>query len=160
MSREIHFYESLNVIPDNVKVFHDWQSSCDVINKMQFEHIHTTQMCMLSTSLMINGYKVFVHQQNGVVYELHLWDKDHQDDYAVRAGQNLYGMWAANVFRVAKTVDDYVAATQAWGNQIVKYTINGMEYTAAEIPNNIRTQIVNHYKFHAKSAMVEMKTQT
>lgn len=159
MAKEVHFYESLNVIPDDVKVFHDWQSARVAIQKMQLEHLHTTQMCLLSTSLMTNGYSVFVHQQNGVVYELHLQDEKHQDDYAVRVGQNLYGMWAANVFRIAKTVDDYVEATQEWKNPSLKYNINGVTYTAEEIPDDMKSQIVNHYKLHAKLSMVEMKTQ-
>ena len=92
MEKEIHFYESLDVIPDNVKVFYDWQSSSDAIEEMRLDEIHTTQMCLLSTSLFLNGYQVFVHQKNGVVYQLHLQDKNHQSDHCVRVGQNMYAI--------------------------------------------------------------------
>ena len=61
--------------------------------------IHTIQMCMLSNTWILKGYRMFVHQDNGVVYEIVLRNKNNQGDNAVRISQNTYAMWANNVFR-------------------------------------------------------------
>lgn len=95
---EIHFYESINVCPSDRKILHDWESTTAAIDNRTNE-IHTTQMCMLSVTLLHDGYRVFVHQSNGVMYEITLRSKDNTGDRAVRYSQNVYGMWASNVFR-------------------------------------------------------------
>lgn len=159
MSKEIHFYESLNVIPGDVRVLYDWQSTIDAIEEMCLDNIHTTQMCLLSTSLIIKGYRVFVHQGNGVVYELHLRDNEHQGDHTLRISQNMYGMWASNVFRVAKTVNDYVKATQQWNIEGLKYEIDGTLFDSAKaIPADIKENTAESYKFDANALLVTLET--
>ena len=101
MSKEIHFYESMNVIPNDVNVLHDWDSVSAIWRDNEYtEDIHTTQMGMLSTSWFVMDYRVFVHQGDGVVYEITLKDKEHQGDRAIRQSQDMYKLWASNVFRV------------------------------------------------------------
>lgn len=103
---EIHFYEQMNVVPDDCNIICDWKSINDIWESMHNEwdnfnmpEIHTIQMCMLSTTWILKGYRMFVHQGNGVVYEIVLRDKNNQGDNAVRIAQNVYAMWASNVFR-------------------------------------------------------------
>ena len=99
-SKEIHFYESISVIPTDKNVVHDWESINEIwSDRERVGDVHTTQMCMLSTSWILSGYRIFVHQGNGVVYEITLKDKDHNGDRAIRVSQNMYAMWASNVFR-------------------------------------------------------------
>ena len=95
---EIHFYESKNVYPKDCKILHDWESVKNAIADKTID-IHTTQMCMLSSTLLLNGYRMFVHQGNGIVYEITIRSKENQGDRAVRVAQNVYGMWSSNVFR-------------------------------------------------------------
>jgi YD repeat-containing protein len=100
INREIHFYESMNVLPEDKCVIHDWESINEILReRKQVGEVHTTQMCMLSTTWILSGYRVFVHQGNGIVYEITLRDKDHQGDRAIRIAQNMYAMWAGGVFR-------------------------------------------------------------
>lgn len=95
---EIHFYESLKYYPVEYGIYLDWAGTKNAIDNKE-ENIHTAQMCMLSTTLLLDGYKVFVHQDNGIIYEITLQNKDNHGDRAVRPAQNMYAMWAGNVFR-------------------------------------------------------------
>ena len=95
---EIHFYESLKYYPVEYGIYLDWAGTKNAIDNKE-ENIHTTQMCMLSTTLFLDGYKVFVHQDNGIIYEITLQNKDNHGDRAVRIAQNMYAMWASNVIR-------------------------------------------------------------
>lgn len=160
MSKQIHFYESLNVIPANTKVFFDWQSTEDAIEELHLDEIHTTQMCQLSTSLLVKGYDVFVHQDNGVVYQLHLKDDQHRDDYSVRVGQNLYGMWASNVFRVATTVRDYTKPARTFSAFCdVTYNIDNELFSSYNsIPTDIQNKLVANYRFDADTSSVIITT--
>lgn len=94
---EIHFYESIKVCP-NQNVLHDWESVKNAIENKTIE-IHTTQMCMLSSTLFHDGYQIFVHQGDGFVYEITLRTEGNTGDRTVRWAQNMYAMWANNIFR-------------------------------------------------------------
>lgn len=103
---EIHFYESLKVVPNNCNIILDWKHINDIWHTMNNERetfsmpeIHTIQMCMLSNTWILMGYRMFVHQDNGITYEIVLRDKNNRGDNAVRIAQNVYAMWASNVFR-------------------------------------------------------------
>ena len=103
---EIHFYESLKVVPNNCDIILDWQHIHDIWESMHNEcdnwnmqDIHTIQMCMLSNTWILKGYRMFVHQDNGIIYEIVLRDKNNHGDNAVRIAQNVYAMWASKVFR-------------------------------------------------------------
>ena len=95
---EIHFYESSKSYPLNKNILHDWENSKNSIKNKSSE-IHTTQMCLLSSTLLHDGYRVFVHQSDGFVYEITLRSKTNMDDRSVRSAQNVYAMWANNIFR-------------------------------------------------------------
>ena len=103
---EIHFYESLKVVPNNCDIILDWKHIHDIWESMHNEcdnwnmqDIHTIQMCMLSNTWILKGYRMFIHQDNGIVYEITIKSKENNDSRAVRIAQNVYAMWASNVFR-------------------------------------------------------------
>ena len=103
---EIHFYESMNVVPKDCNILCDWKSINDIWESLHNdwenfnrEEIHTIQMCMLSNTWILAGYRMFVHQDNGIVYEITIRDKNNQGNYTARVSQNVYAMWASNVFR-------------------------------------------------------------
>lgn len=101
---EIHFYESAKVLPADKHVIYMWETIDNILDRVlndsaAVDEIHTTQMCMLSTTWLVKGYRIFVHQSNGVTYEIALKNRDHKGHRAVRVSQNIYGMWASGVFR-------------------------------------------------------------
>ena len=104
---EIHFYESTTVLPEGETIIDDWQGMHNIWECMHnnwdnwnmMPIIHTTQMCMLSNTWILAGYRMFVHQGNGITYEITLKSKGGTGDRAVRTAQNVYAMWASNVFR-------------------------------------------------------------
>ena len=95
---EIHFYESIKVCSNGQNILYDWESVKNAIESKTIT-IHITQMCMLSSTLFHDGYRVFIHQANGFVYEITLRTKDNTGDRTVRWSQNMYAMWANNIFR-------------------------------------------------------------
>ena len=96
---EIHFYESSKVYPENKEILHDWESVRAALES-KVPEVHTTQMCELAMSWKVHGgYRLFVHQGNGIVYEITEKTKDNQGDRAIRISQNAYAMWASGVFR-------------------------------------------------------------
>lgn len=98
MNKEIHFYESLKVCPIVKSICLDWETTKKAIED-KLEDIHTIQMCLLSGTLLHKGYRMFVHQDNGITYEITLKSKGGMGDRAVRESQNVYAMWAGNIFR-------------------------------------------------------------
>ena len=103
---EIHFYESIKVIPVDKRIYMDWKSIKDVWESLHNDRenfnmpeIHTIQMCMLSNTWILAGYRMFVHQDNGITYEITLKSQGGTGDRSVRTAQNVYAMWASNVFR-------------------------------------------------------------
>ena len=103
---EIHFYESLKVVPCNCDIVLDWKHINDIWESMHndwdnfnMKDIHTIQMCMLSNTWILKGYRMFVHQDNGITYEITLQSKGGTGDRSVRIAQNVYAMWASNRFR-------------------------------------------------------------
>ena len=95
---EIHFYESLDVCPAYISAYLDWQHTKIAIDN-KAEEIHTIQMCLLSSSLFAAGYRVFIHQTNGITYELTKRTKENNGKKTVKYSQNMYAMWASDVFR-------------------------------------------------------------
>jgi hypothetical protein len=104
---EIHFYESMAVLPEGKYVVHDWKGISSIWEDIHANWdsplkpfmIHTTQMCMLSNTWILAGYRMFVHQDNGITYEITLKSQGGTGDRAVRTAQNVCAMWASNVFR-------------------------------------------------------------
>lgn len=101
---EIHFYESTKYFSmpiytaEGCEYCLDWKRTKEAIEK-QVGEIHTLQMCLLSTTLLHEGYKVFIHQDNGVMYEITLQTKNNHGNRTVRTCQNMYAMWTNNIFR-------------------------------------------------------------
>lgn len=157
MTKEIHFYESIEAVSASCNIIHYWDA-LNIAIEENFSKIHTTQMCMMSTTLLHRGYRMFVHQANGVVYEITLKSKGGTGDHAVRDSQNVYGMWASNVFRIAKNVDDYAKAIHEI-NEDAKYEIDWILYESfADIPNDIKNVVVKTYKYHADEEIAVIRT--
>lgn len=95
---EAHFYESKNVYPKDCEILHDWESLRNAFEN-KVPEVHTTQMCELSMSWIISGYRLFVHQGNGIVYEITERSKYNCGDRAIRVSQNAFNLWKSNVFR-------------------------------------------------------------
>lgn len=95
---EVHFYESKNVYPKDCEILHDWESVRNAIDS-GVQYIHTTQMCELGMSLVISGYRMFVHQGNGIVYEIKEGKCTDPGTECIRVSQNAFNLWKSNVFR-------------------------------------------------------------
>ena len=54
-------------------------------------------MGLLSTRLIENGYRIFVHEDGGGSYELRLGGCD-RTDKEIRPAHNLFRMWQAGAF--------------------------------------------------------------
>lgn len=159
MAKEIHFYESFKVCPVTKNIHLDWKSSKKAIDD-NVEDIHTIQMCLLSNTLLLKGYRMFIHQDNGITYEITLKSRGGgKGDHAVRDAQNVYAMWASNVFRIPSLVDDYIEATKDWNVEGLKYEINGVVYANIDdIPCDVKNKIVESYKYHADDVLIFIET--
>lgn len=95
---EIHFYESKEYYPKDCEILHDFVSVRKALdNKIPI--VHTTQMCELKMSWILDGYRLFVHQDDGFVYEITERTQNNCGQRAIRISQNAYAMWASGVFR-------------------------------------------------------------
>ena len=92
---EIHFYEKK---PDK-DVYVDYVGTEDAINRKE-ELIETTQMQSLSTSLLLNGYRVFIHFAKGDVYEVELYKSRTPNHAEIRPSRNLRAMWASGALSI------------------------------------------------------------
>lgn len=95
---EIHFYESKEQYPENVEILHDFASVRKALDS-GVPVVHTTQMCELKMSWTLQGYRLFVHQDDGFVYEVTAKSSGNAAERAIRISQNAYAMWASGVFR-------------------------------------------------------------
>ena len=92
MEKEIHFYAYYNS-----HCIHGWRDTKRDIERDQ-EYIETTQMGLLSTDLLVKGYKVYIHDDYDDKYELKLGDCP-RTDKEIRVANNLFKMWKAGAFR-------------------------------------------------------------
>ena len=106
MYKKIHFYESVHVCPVGPSIYLDWYRTNEAIENKEPE-IHTMQMCLLSVTLLHKGYRMYVHQHNGFSYEITLKSRGGTGDRSVRDAQNVYAMWASNIFREDLEVKKY-----------------------------------------------------
>lgn len=92
---EIHFYEQK---PDR-DMYVDYITTNKAIeDKVDF--IETTQMHLLSTSLLLNGYRVFIHYAKGDVYEVELYKSRTPNHIEIRPSKNLRALWASGALSI------------------------------------------------------------
>lgn len=95
---EIHFYEQAPQ-KESSKLYIDYVTTYKAIEE-KVEFIETTQMCLLSTSLLLNGYRVFIHYAKGDVYEVELYKSRTPDHPEIRPAKNLRAMWASGALSI------------------------------------------------------------
>ena len=93
---EIHFYEAEFNYPKNVIIWNTWTATAFAI-KIKEAQIYTTQMGLLSTTLFNQGYRIFVHPDNGKSYEIKLGTND-CTNREIKMEHNLFNLWKAGEF--------------------------------------------------------------
>lgn len=92
---EIHFYEKK---PDR-DMYVDYITTDKAIED-KVEFIETTQMHLLSTGLLLNGYRVFIHYAKGDVYEVELYKSRTPNHVEIRPSKNLRALWASGALSI------------------------------------------------------------
>ena len=95
---EIHFYEQAPK-NENSKLYVDYAGTDKAI-KEKVEHIETTQMHLLSTRLLLDGYRVFIHYAKGDVYEVELYKSRTPDHIKITPSKNLRALWASGALSI------------------------------------------------------------
>ena len=96
---EIHFYEQKPRRMREGDIYVDYVSTDKAI-KQRESFIETTQMHLLSTSLLIEGYKVFIHYAKGDVYEVKLYESRTPNHMVITPAKNLRAMWASGALSI------------------------------------------------------------
>lgn len=95
---EIHFYEQAPQT-ENSKLYIDYVTTNKAIeDKVDF--IETTQMHFLSTSLLLKGYRVFIHYAKGDVYEVELYKSRTPNHMVITPSKNIRAMWASGALSI------------------------------------------------------------
>ena len=92
---EILFYEKK---PDR-DMYVDYITTDKAIED-KVEFIETTQMHLLSTGLLLNGYRVFIHYAKGDVYEVELYKSRTPNHVEIRPSKNLRALWASGALSI------------------------------------------------------------
>lgn len=95
---EIHFYEQVPQRENN-NLYIDYVGTNKAIED-KIEFIETTQMHLLSTGLLMNGYKVFIHYAKGDVYEVELYKSRTPNHKVIRPSTNLRALWASGALSI------------------------------------------------------------
>ena len=95
---EIHFYEQTPQ-RGNSNLYIDYVGTNKAIED-KIEFIETTQMHLLSTGLLMNGYKVFIHYAKGDVYEVELYKSRTPNHKVIRPSTNLRALWASGALSI------------------------------------------------------------
>lgn len=94
--KEIHFYTDYSCVPDYIRFDCGWY---DTLKSIVTEDIvHTTQMALLSTTLFVDGFRIFIHERLGDVYEIKLGGDNERTDREIRPGHDLFRLWSAGEF--------------------------------------------------------------
>lgn len=93
---EIHFYEQA---PESDNLYIDYVGTNKAIEE-KVEFIRTTQMHLLSTSLLFDGYRVFIHYAKGDTYEVELYKSRTPNHVEIRPSKNLRALWASGALSI------------------------------------------------------------
>lgn len=92
---EIHFFEK--DMHAAIMPYHGWYETSKAIEEHR-KYIATTQMGLLDTRLIKDGYRIFVHPVDEEQYEIRLDEKNTCTDKELRMAHNLFKMWQAGAF--------------------------------------------------------------
>ena len=95
---EIHFYEQATQT-ENSKLYIDHVTTNKAIEE-KVGFIETTQMHLLSTSLLLDGYRVFIHYAKGDIYEVELYKSRTPNHIAISPSKNLRALWASGALSI------------------------------------------------------------
>ena len=95
---EIHFYEQAPQT-ENSKLYIDYVMTNKAIEE-KVDFIETTQMHFLSTSLLLKGYRVFIHYAKGDVYEVELYKSRTPNHMVITPSKNIRAMWASGALSI------------------------------------------------------------
>lgn len=95
---EIHFYEQVPK-KENSKLYIDHVGTSKAIKRKE-EYIETTQMNLLSTGLLLDGYRVFIHYAKGDIYEAELYKSRTPNHIKITPSKNLRALWASGALSV------------------------------------------------------------
>ena len=95
---EIHFYEKAPQ-RENTELYVDYVTTDKAIED-KVEFIETTQMHLLSTGLLLDGYRVFIHYAKGDVYEVELYKSRTPNHVEIRPSKNLRALWASGALSI------------------------------------------------------------
>ena len=102
--KEIHFFVDIwqpGSIPEDACCVLTYQATRRAIQQ-RYDKIWTTQMCFVSTRLLECGYRIFIHEQDGDVYEVKL-GKNNCTNREIRPGHDLFKLWQAGEFSINKS---------------------------------------------------------
>lgn len=103
---QIHFYtfrpgpDTLASMNAHTPLFASWEDTSHAIS-MCADVIHTTQMGLLSTSLLVKDYRVFIHDDRfepQTSYEIKLGCDNERTNREIKVSHNLFKMWACGEF--------------------------------------------------------------
>lgn len=95
---EIHFYEQAPQTGKS-KLYIDYITTNKAIEE-KTDFIETTQMHLLSTTLLIDGYRVFIHYAKGDIYEVELYKSRTPNHIEITPSKNLRGLWASGALSI------------------------------------------------------------
>ena len=96
--REIHFYPDSRSIPDFTRYFSGWVDTTNAIEDERIHRIKTTQMGLLSTTLLVKGFRIFIHDSYHSMYEIKLGSDNDRTTREIKVSHNLFAMWKQGEF--------------------------------------------------------------
>ena len=96
---QIHFYEQKPRYMENCDIYVDYVSTKKAIESKE-SFIETTQMHLLSTTLLMEGYQVFIHYAKGDVYEVELYKSRTPNHMVITPSKNLRALWASGALSI------------------------------------------------------------
>lgn len=100
----IHFHVSEKDAPEST--VHGWRDIIDAVDEVfqvidasdEDMEIHTTQMGILSTALLLDCWHIVVHREDGSECEIALGDGNPSTKRDIQPKHDLYKLWRAGEF--------------------------------------------------------------